>query len=64
MYFNNFCDFEGCIDYFLANEESCKAMASNGRDYVIKHFSWDAIIDNLMEFLNHLDDNKEDVTHE
>jgi len=64
LYFRNYYDFEGCLDYFLANEESCKAMASNGRDYVIKHFSWDAIIDNLMEFLNHLDDNKEDVTHE
>lgn len=50
LYFNDYFDFEGCVDYYMENPEIAAIMGENGREYVIEHFSWDVIMERYMEF--------------
>lgn len=44
LYFKNYSDFAGCLDYFLNNPETSRAMGKNGRKYVMNNFTWERII--------------------
>lgn len=46
LYFSDYLDFEGCVDFFLENEEAADKMGEMGREYVLDHFSWDKVIRN------------------
>ena len=37
--FENYFEFEGCVDYFLKNKENSSLMGRNGRKYVTDNFS-------------------------
>ena len=47
----NYYEFEATVDYILNNKEVADAMGKNGHDYVMKHFSWDIIVDKYVRFL-------------
>ena len=51
LYFKNYYEFEATVDYILNNKEVADAMGKNGHDYVMKHFSWDIIVDKYVRFL-------------
>ncbi|MBD5142514.1 MAG: glycosyltransferase family 4 protein [Ruminococcus sp.] len=55
LYFNNYFEFEGCVNYFLKNQEIANQMGLNGRDYVRKHFDWNVIIEKYRQFFETLD---------
>lgn len=51
LYFSNYDEFEECINFFLQNKKEANVMASNGKNYVLKNFSWDIIIKNYVNFI-------------
>ncbi len=54
LYFNDYYEFEGCLDFYLGNPAIRKIMAENGMSYVIENFSWDKIVEKYIEFLGSL----------
>lgn len=47
LYYQNYFEFEGCINYLLGHEAECGLMGENGKKYVDKFYAWDAIIGRL-----------------
>ena len=43
LYFDNYEEFEGTVNYLLTHQETADQMAKNGRKYVLEHFDWDVI---------------------
>jgi glycosyltransferase involved in cell wall biosynthesis len=54
LYFNDYYEFEGCLDFYLENPATRNIMAANGMSYVIENFSWDKIVEKYIEFLRSL----------
>ena len=54
LYFNDFFDFEGCVNYFLDNERKAGQMGKGGCQYVKEHFSWDVIVDRYLSFITQI----------
>lgn len=47
LYYNNFFEFEGEINYILTHEEEKKIMCQNAKQYVDNNYQWDRIIERL-----------------
>ncbi len=45
LYFENYYEFEGALNYFLTHKEQSDLMGENGYNYVMDNFSWDVIVD-------------------
>lgn len=54
LYFNDYFDFEGCVNYVMENSEAADLMGRNGREYVKGHFSWDVIVDKYLKFITRI----------
>lgn len=54
LYFNDYYEFEGCLDFYMENPETRKIMAENGMSYVVGNFSWNKIVEKYIEFLGGL----------
>ncbi len=54
LYFNDYYEFEGCLDFYLENPETRKIMAENGMSYVVGNFSWNKVVEKYIEFLGGL----------
>ena len=55
LYFGDYFEFEGCLDYFLNNKDISAAMGLNGRQYVLRNFDWNIIIDRYREFFEKIE---------
>ena len=55
LYFNDYPEFAGCLDYLSSHKETADMMGRNGREFVMDNFSWDAILKKAMDFLEKLD---------
>lgn len=51
LYFRDYFDFEGALNYVLEHAEMAARMGKNGREYVLSNFKWDIIVQRLVEFL-------------
>lgn len=51
LYYNDYEEFEACIDFYLENREVKDKMGKLGRKYVIENYSWDVIVDKYKKFL-------------
>ncbi len=51
LYYQNYFEFEGCINYLLEHDEICREMGENGRRYVTECYAWDAIIKRLVDLI-------------
>jgi len=58
LYYENYFEFEGCINYLLNNENVYKIMSDNARDYVEKNYRWDVILDKLKVLIERIPENK------
>ena len=59
LYFNNFFDFEGCLNYYLKNKQMAEQMGKQGGEYVRNNFSWDVIVEKYMKFIKYsIEDDK------
>ncbi|MCQ2504651.1 MAG: glycosyltransferase family 4 protein [Saccharofermentans sp.] len=54
LYFENYYEFEGCINYYLKNEDVAAAMGKTGREFVMSNFTWDIIVDRYTKFFESL----------
>ena len=54
LYFENYFEFEGCVNYLLAHPETADQMGRNGREFVLQNYAWDAITDRFMKFFEGL----------
>ena len=50
LYFDDYFEFEGALNYLINNTDVANAMGENGRNFVLNNFSWDAIVKKYMEF--------------
>jgi glycosyltransferase involved in cell wall biosynthesis len=50
LYFDNYFEFEGCVDYILDNPDIAQAMGKLGRKYVLETFDWDVITNKAIAF--------------
>lgn len=50
LYFKNYYEFEGCINYYLEHPKIAGQMGENGRDYVLNNFVWPVIVERYTEF--------------
>lgn len=51
LYYHNYFEFEGCINYLLEHENECHLMGENGRQYVAEYYAWDAIVGRLSKMI-------------
>lgn len=50
LYFNNYFEFEGCVNYLLKHQDIAGQMGENGRNYVMSNFAWDIIVEKYLNF--------------
>lgn len=50
LYFNDYFEFEGAVNYILLHKNEAWTMGDNGKRYVVNHFAWDRIIDKYIKF--------------
>lgn len=50
LYFKDYYDFEGAIDYYLSHPEVANAMGETGYEYVKQRFTWDVITQKYTRF--------------
>lgn len=59
LYFKNYFDFEGSLDYLLNHAEVAAIMGNNGKDYVKNNFSWDIVVNKYMKFFEEIVGNED-----
>lgn len=63
LYFDNYFEFEGAVEYLLNHPEIEKQMGENGRNYVLSEFSWEVIVKKYLKFFEEvIEDYKEKGT--
>lgn len=55
LYFENYFEFEGGINYLKNNPDIQRQMGENGREYVMENFAWDVIVDRYVEFFENIE---------
>ena len=50
LYFNNYSNFESCLNYFLNNPDMAKKLGENGFNYVKKNYEWNTIVNSYVDF--------------
>lgn len=51
LWFANYEIFKGCINYMIENPKICAQMGENGYQYVMEHFTKEAIANNYIRFI-------------
>ncbi len=51
LYYQNFYEFEGCVNYLQMHPKQCLEMGENGQDYVEENYKWDVIIKRLSKLV-------------
>ena len=55
LWFKNYFEFEGAVDFILENEKEANIMGANGRDFVMKNFDWNVIVDKYINYFKLFD---------
>ena len=50
LYFRNYFEFEGCVQYILTHPEQARTMGQNGGTFVRENFDWDVIVEKYSAF--------------
>ena len=58
LYFSDYFEFEGCVNYILSHDEEAAQMGENGKKYVCENFSWNVIIERYMKFFREVAGNE------
>ncbi|MCQ2527746.1 MAG: glycosyltransferase family 4 protein [Saccharofermentans sp.] len=59
LYFGNYFEFEGCINYLMEHPDVAEQMGKTGREFVLQNFSWDVIVKRYTDFFKKLSGEKE-----
>ena len=52
LYYENYPEFEKCVQYLLNHTDIADQMGRNGSTYVRSHFSWDVIVKRYTEYFS------------
>ena len=52
LYFENYFEFEGALNYLLNNPDKYEIMRNNARRYVAENYRWDTIMTKLRDFID------------
>lgn len=55
LYFQDYFEFEGCLEYFLTHAEESSLMGQNGKNYVLEHFDWNVITKKYQAFFEKIE---------
>lgn len=50
LYYDSYFEFEGAVNYLWAHPDMAERMGECGRQYVLEHFSWPAIVEKYRTF--------------
>lgn len=50
LYFDNYLEFEACLNYLLNNPDMTKKLGENGFDYVKNNYDWNNIVKSYVDF--------------
>lgn len=50
LWFKDYFDFEGAVNFYWNNIEFADLMGHNGREYVLNNFDWNVIVEKYMEY--------------
>jgi glycosyltransferase involved in cell wall biosynthesis len=56
LYFENYLEFEGIVNYYINNPDKARIMGENGRKFVLNNFEWNIIIDKYLKFFQEIID--------
>ena len=59
LYFKDYFEFEGTLNYILTNRSAAIFMGNNGKKYVEKHFAWDQMIYKYHKFFQQIEGERE-----
>lgn len=59
LYFEDYFEFEGAVNYFMDNKCIADEMGQNGRMFVMENFAWDVIVEKYLGFFEELGGKKE-----
>ena len=54
LYYTNYSEFEAELDYLIDNRDICDQLGKNGREFVIKNYSWDSVLDNFNSIIKEI----------
>jgi glycosyltransferase involved in cell wall biosynthesis len=54
LYFQDYAEFEACLDYLLQRPAVRRQMGQRGRDYVLENFTWPAVVQRMMAALQEM----------
>ncbi len=49
LYYKNYYEFEGCVNYLLSHDKEREIMGRNGVDYVNENYTWDKIVNRFVD---------------
>lgn len=55
LYFKDYFEFEGCINYYRDNPYVANSMGENGRQFVKDSFDWNVIVSKYSNFLDEIE---------
>ncbi len=58
LYYKNYYEFEGCVNYLLEHKEIADGMGRNGQAYVEENFRWDKICDRFEDVVARVMDSR------
>ena len=50
LYYQNYAEFEKCLQYLRTHPDTAQQMGRNGRDFVLRNFSWNVIVKKYTEY--------------
>ena len=54
LYYNNYFEFEGAVNYILEHEDVVKHMVQNAKDYVNTNYQWESIVERLNQLIEQI----------
>lgn len=54
LYYENYPEFEKCVDYIMSNWEVAAQMGINGQRFVRSNFSWNVIVDRYVNYFKEI----------
>lgn len=52
LYYQNYFEFEGCLNWLLSDKALCEGMGENGSEYVAENYCWESIEKRLRNMID------------
>ena len=56
LYYMNYLEFEGCLNYLLNNEKKARDMGECGAEYVVENYHWDIIVERFRNMVRRIEE--------